>query len=341
MPIATPEQFEAMLDAAGTGGFAFPAVNVSSSETLNAALSGFAEAGSDGIVQLTTGGAAFLSGSRVQDMAAGAEAFACFARRIAERCPVLIGLHTDHCPPALLEAFVSPLLERSRARLGNSEPPLFTSHMFDGSTLGLEDNLAIAAELLDRCRAIGIVLEVECGAVAGEEDGVGGPAERSELYTTTDDLLRVAEVLGTGSRGRYLLAATFGNAHGMRPSGTVELRPAILQDGQAALGSAHPGARFDYVFHGGSGSSAAEFSEAISYGVVKINMDTELQYAFSRAVAGHMFEHYDGVLRLDGGTGDKKAFDPRSWGRKAEEAMAGRVAELCRQFGSASRSLLA
>jgi len=340
MPVASSEQFEAMLDAAGARGFAFPAVNVSSSETLNAALRGFADAGSDGIVQITTGRAAFLSGSRVQDMAAGAEAFACFARTVAAQCPVLIGLHTDHCPSDQLDAFVSPLLERSRARRGNSEPPLFNSHMFDGSTLALEDNLSIAAELLHQCRDVGAVLEVECGAVGGEEDGLACPAGRSDLYTTTDDLLRVADALGTGSRGRYLLAATFGNAHGALPPGSVDLRPSILQDGQAALAVAHPGARFDYVFHGGSGSAAAEFSEAISYGVVKINMDTDLQYAFSRAVAGHMFEHYDGVLRLDGGTGDKKAFDPRSWGRRAEEAMARRVAELCRQFGSAGRSLL-
>jgi fructose-bisphosphate aldolase, class II len=339
MPVATPKEYEAMFDAAAAGGYALAAVNVTSSETLNAALRGFEDAGADGIVQITTGGAGFLSGSRVQDLAAGAEAFAYLARRITERSPVLVGLHTDHCPPEHLEAFVTPLLAESRARLDRGEPPLFNSHMFDGSTLDLEENLTIAARLLETCRQVGAMLEVECGAVGGEEDGIVGASGKSKLYTTNDDLLRVAEVLGTGERGRYLLAATFGNVHGVYAPGHVELRPSILRDGQQALEAKHPGARFDYVFHGGSGSSEAAIREAISYGVVKINVDSELQYAFSRAVADHMSENAE-VLETAGGVGAKAAYDPRSWGRKAEEAMAGRVAELCRQFGSAGMSLI-
>ena len=339
MPVATPDQYERIFDAAAAGGYALAAVNVSSSETLNAALRGFADAGADGIVQITTGAAGFLSGSRTQDMAAGAEAFACFARTVAERSPVFVGLHTDHCPPEHLEAFVTPLLDESLARAERGEPPLFNSHMFDGSTLDLEANLTTSARLLELCRRAGAMLEVECGAIGGEEDGIVGASERSELYTSTEDLLRVAEVLGTGERGRYLLAATFGNVHGVHPPGDVELRPAILREGQEAVAARHPGARFDYVFHGGSGSSLADVEEAISYGVVKVNVDSDLQYAFSRAVAGHMFENYDGVLKTDG-VGAKSSYDPRSWGRKAEEAMAGRVAGLCRQFGSAGKSLI-
>jgi fructose-bisphosphate aldolase class II len=235
----------------------------------------------------------------------------------------------------LVDVFVTPLLDTSRARTRNGLPPLFNSHMFDGSTLGLEDNLRIASKLLHLCRLAGVILEVESGAVGGEEDGVGGAATRTELYTTSADLLRVAEVLGTGSRGRYLLAATFGNAHGIYQPGRVDLRPAILREGQEALAAVHPEARFDYVFHGGSGSAPGEIREAISYGVVKINVDSDLQYAFSRAVAGHMFENYAGV-----GMGEKKSYDPRSWGLRAEEAMAARVSELCQQFGSVGKSLL-
>jgi fructose-bisphosphate aldolase, class II len=252
MPVATADQYEEMFDAAAAGGYAVAAVNVTSSETLNAALRGLEDAGADGIVQITTGGAGFLSGSRVQDMAAGAEAFACFARRIAERSPVLVGLHTDHCPPEHLEAFVTPLLNESLARINRGEAPLFNSHMFDGSTLALEENLNVAAKVLEGCRQVGAMLEVECGAVGGEEDGIVGASGRSELYTSNEDLLRVAEVLGTGERGRYLVAATFGNVHGVYAPGHVELRPRILRDGQQALAARHPGARFDYVFHGAS-----------------------------------------------------------------------------------------
>jgi fructose-bisphosphate aldolase class II len=339
MPVATPDQYEAMFDAAADGGYALAAVNVTSSETLNAALRGFADARADGIVQVTTGAAAFLSGSQVEDMAAGAEAFACYARRVARRSPVLVGLHTDHCPPEHLEAFVEPLLAGSLARADRGEPPLFNSHMFDGSTLPLEENLTIAARLLESCRRVGAILEVECGAVGGEEDGVVGASDRSELFTTSRDLLRVAEVLGTGERGRYLLAATFGNVHGVHPPSDVELRPSILRDGQEALAARQPGARFDYVFHGGSGSNEADVREAISYGVVKLNVDSDLQYAFSSAVAGHMFDNAS-AFTTDGGAGAKSSYDPRSWGRKAEEAMARRVAELCRQFGSAGMSLV-
>jgi fructose-bisphosphate aldolase, class II len=341
MPVPTPDEYERMFDAAAAGGYALAAVNVTSSETLNAALRGFAEAGADGIVQITTGGAAFLAGARIQDMTAGAEAFACFARRVAERSPVLVGLHTDHCPPEHLDAFVTPLLAESLARTRRGGQPLFNSHMFDGSTLDLEENLSISARLLESCRGAGVMLEVECGAVGGDEDGIGGTSGRSRLYTSSDDLLRVAEVLGTGERGRYLLAATFGNVHGVHPPGHVELRPAILRDGQQALAASRPGARFDYVFHGGSGSGEADVAAAISYGVVKVNVDSDLQYAFSRAVAEHMFENYAGVLRADGGVGVKSAYDPRSWGRRAEEAMAGQVADLCRRFGSAGKSLIA
>jgi fructose-bisphosphate aldolase, class II len=341
MPIASPEQYRELIDAAREGLYACPAVNVSSSETLNAAVRGFADAGSDGIVQISTGGAEFASGGAVKDMALGAKALAEYARVLADRYPVLIALHTDHCPPDKLDRFLRPLLAESVERRARGEEPLFGSHMFDGSSLPLEENLAIAAELLEQCAAADVILEVECGVVGGEEDGVSAEGTpREKLYTTTEDLLRVADVLGTGEKGRYLLAATFGNVHGVYAPGHVKLRPTVLRDGQEALVAAYGAdASFDYVFHGGSGSAPEEITKAVGYGVVKLNVDTDMQYAYSRAIAGHMFENYDGVLKVDGGTGDKKAFDPRVWGRKGEEAMAARVAQACENLHSAGRSL--
>ena len=340
MPIATPAQYGEMLDAAKVGGYAFPAVNVSSSGTLNAAVRGFADAGSDGIVQVSTGGGEFASGL-AKDMALGAEALATFARVVAERAPVLIALHTDHCPADKLDAYMRPLLAISLERKGDGLGPLFNSHMFDGSALPLEENLEIASTLLDRCVDADIVLEVECGVVGGEEDGISGEdAPREKLYTTSEDMLRVAEVLGTGERGRYLLAATFGNVHGVYAPGSVKLRPEVLREGQEALAGRYgPDISFDFVFHGGSGSEPEKIAEAVSYGVVKMNVDTDTQYAFTRPIAGHMMACYDGVLKLDGGVGDKKAYDPRAWGRKGEASMAARIVRACDELGSAGKSI--
>ena len=342
MPIATHAQYVEMIDAAKAGRFAFPAVNVSSSETLNAALQGFAEAGSDGIVQVSTGGGEFASGL-AKDMSLGAQALATFAKVVGGRCPVLVGLHTDHCTADKLDGYLRPLLAISLERRRRGESPLFNSHMFDGSTLPLDENLEIASALLDECVEADIILEVECGVVGGEEDGVSGEDAPSEkLYTTPEDLLRVAEVLGTGERGRYLLAATFGNVHGVYAPGSVKLRPEVLLEGQKALAGRYgEGVSFDFVFHGGSGSEPEMIAEAVSYGVVKMNVDTDAQYAFTRPIAGHMLEAYSGVLKVDGGVGDKKAYDPRAWGRKGEASMAARVVQACEELGSAGKSIAA
>ena len=338
MPLASPQQYAEMLDAARAGRYAFPAVNVTSSQTLNAALTGFADARSDGIVQVTVGGAGYLSGGgRPVD---GARALAAMASELARRVPVAVALHTDHCPPSQVAGFLDPLIAASAAREAAGAPPLFASHMFDGSSLPLEENLAQARRLLERCRAAGVVLELEVGAVGGEEDGIGGATD-DRLYTTTADLLRTAEVLGTGEHGRYLLAATFGNVHGLPAAGRVALRPEILRDGQVALADRVPGGRFDYVFHGSSGTRDEDLRAAVDYGVVKVNLDTEAQYAYTRAAAGHMFSEYDGVLMLDGGAGRKGAYDPRAWGAKAEAAMAARVSGACVTLGSAGRALAA
>jgi fructose-bisphosphate aldolase class II len=328
-----------MLDGAAAGRYAFPAINVTSSQTLNAAMRGFAEAGSDGIVQVTVSGARYLSGA-AEDGLTGARGVSALGRELAARYPVAVALHTDHCPPEHADTFLRPLLADSRGRVERGEEPLFHSHMFDGSTLPLGENLRLSAELLDQCHALGIVLEVECGVVGGEEDGVGDEGASSDrLYTTREDLLEVADALGTGSRGRYLLAATFGNVHGVYAPGHVKLRPEILADGQEALEQAHPGARFQYVFHGSSGSSPEELRAAVDNGVVKVNLDSEAQYAFTRAAAEHMVAHRDGVLAPEPALGDKRAYDPRAWGARAEAAMAERVAQACEQLGSAGRSI--
>ena len=329
MPIATPEIYAQMLDTAKERGFAYPAINVTSSQTLNAALRGFADAGSDGIVQVSTGGAEYLSGSSVKDMVTGAVALAEFAHVVAAKYPVHIALHTDHCPKDKLDGYMRPLVEVSAQRVARGQRPLFQSHMWDGSAVPLDENLRIAAELLAACAAAHIVMEMEIGVVGGEEDGVVGEMNE-KLYTTPADALATAEAVGLGERGRYLLAATFGNVHGVYKPGHVKLRPAVLKEIQEAVGAKYGKDKpFNLVFHGGSGSALEEIREAISYGVVKMNVDTDAQYAFTRPVAGHMFANYDGVLKVDGDVGNKKVYDPRSWGKSAEAGMAARVTQAC------------
>jgi fructose-bisphosphate aldolase class II len=339
MPIATPEVYAAMLDAAKEGSFAYPAINVSSSQTLNAALQGFTEAGSDGIVQVSTGGAEYLSGPTVKNMVTGAVALAEYAHEVAKNYPINLALHTDHCPKEKLDGYVRPLLAISTERVQGGGLPLFQSHMWDGSAVPLEENLSIAEELLALASAAKVILEIEVGVVGGEEDGVS--AEINEkLYTTVEDGLRTVEVLGTGEKGRYIAALTFGNVHGVYKPGAVKLRPEVLKEIQEEVGAKIGRERpFDLVFHGGSGSSLEEIRAAVDYGVIKMNIDTDTQYAFTRQVAGHMFTNYDGVLKVDGEVGSKKAYDPRGWGKLAEAGMSKRVVEACEDLRSAGTSL--
>ncbi|MEN3357897.1 MAG: fructose-bisphosphate aldolase, class [Mycobacteriales bacterium] len=339
MPIASPEVYIEMLDRAKADGFAYPAINVTSSQTLNAALRGFADAGSDGIVQVSTGGAEFLAGTHVKEMVTGAVALAEFAHVAAAKYAVNVALHTDHCPKDKLDSYVRPLLALSQERVSAGGAPLFQSHMWDGSAVGLEENLQIAADLLGLAAKANVVLEIEIGVVGGEEDGVVGEINE-KLYSTPDDAQRVADLLGTGEKGRYLLAATFGNVHGVYKPGNVKLRPEILRDIQQAVGAKlgidKP---FALVFHGGSGSALEEIREAVSYGVVKMNVDTDTQYAFTRPIVDHMFTKYLGVLKVDGDVGDKKAYDPRGYLKKAEVGMAERVTLACQDLLSAGRSI--
>ncbi len=344
MPIATPEVYAEMLARAKEHSFAFPAINCTSSETINAAIKGFADAGSDGIIQFSTGGAEFGSGLGIKDMVTGSVALAEFAHVVAAKYDITVALHTDHCPKDKLDGFVRPLLAISAERVARGENPLFQSHMWDGSAVPIDENLQIAQELLKLTSAANIILEVEIGVVGGEEDGV--EAEINEkLYTSSEDFEKTIDALGSGENGKYLLAATFGNVHGVYKPGNVKLKPEVLAEGQkvaaAKLGLAEGSKPFDFVFHGGSGSLKSEIEDSLRYGVVKMNVDTDTQYAFTRPVAGHMFANYDGVLKIDGEVGNKKVYDPRSYLKKAEASMTQRVIEACNDLHSTGRSVSA
>jgi fructose-bisphosphate aldolase class II len=344
MPIASPEAYAEMLRKAKEGGYAFPAINCTSSETINAAIKGFADAGSDGIIQFSTGGAEFGSGLGVKDMVVGAVALAEFAHVVAAKYPVTVALHTDHCPKDKLDTYVRPLLAISQERVNAGKNPLFQSHMWDGSAVPIDENLAIAQELLAAATKTKIILEIEIGVVGGEEDGV--EAEINEkLYTSPEDFEKTIDALGAGEKGSYLLAATFGNVHGVYKPGNVKLRPEVLAEGQrvasAKLGLPAGSKPFDFVFHGGSGSLKSEIEDSLKYGVVKMNVDTDTQYAFTRPVAGHMFSNYDGVLKIDGEVGNKKVYDPRSYLKKAEASMVERVIQAVADLGASGKSISA
>jgi fructose-bisphosphate aldolase class II len=339
MPIATPDQYAEMLNKAKTGGFAYPAFNVSSSQSINAVLQGLTEAGSDGILQVTTGGADYFAGHTVKNRASGALAFAAFVHAVADNYPITVALHTDHCPQGALGDFVLPLIAASEDEVKAGRNPIFQSHMWDGSALALGENLTVATDVLKRTRAINAILEVEIGAVGGEEDGVQADVNEN-LYTTLDDAVKMVEAIGLGEQGRYMAALTFGNVHGVYQPGNVKLRPELLKDIQSGLAAKFGTADLplDLVFHGGSGSTDAEIAEAVRNGVVKMNIDTDTQYAFTRSIADYMLKNYDKVIKVDGEVGNKKVYDPRAWGKIAESAMAARVVDATRQLGSAGHS---
>ena len=339
MPIASPEVYAQMLDRAKAGQFAYPAINCTSSQTIVAAIRGFAEAESDGIVQVSWGGAEFASGQTVKDMVAGAAALAEFAHSIAKHYSVNIALHTDHCPKEQLPGFMEPLLKISQERVAKGLEPLFQSHMWDGSAVPLKENMEISKRMLDESVKARTILEIEIGVVGGEEDGIEATHD-AKLFSSAEDGIATAEALGLGERGRYLVAATFGNVHGVYKPGNVKLTPSILKDIQDAVGAKYSKDKpFDLVFHGGSGSLLSEIREALDYGVVKMNIDTDTQYAFTRPIADHMFKNYDGVLKIDGEVGIKKIYDPRAYGKVAEAGMAARVTRGCEDLRSSGTKI--
>ncbi len=339
MPIATPEKYAEMLDAAKAGSFAFPAINITSSQSLNAAIAGFAEAGSDGIVQVSTGGAEYASGPTIKHMVTGAVALAEYAHVVAKNYPVNIVLHTDHCQKEKLDTYVRPLIAISQERVDRGEDPLFQSHMWDGSAVPMEENLQIADQLL-----------------ALTSEGPPDPRDRGRRGRWRRGRRRRRDQRQALHHRRGRPA----HHRGARPGreGPLHHRADLRQRArrvQAGLGEAasrgaqgDPGRRrrqvrqekpFDLVFHGGSGSTPQEISDAVDYGVVKMNVDTDTQYAFTRPVAGWMLSNYDGVLKIDGEVGNKKMYDPRAWGKAAEAGMAARVVEACENLRSAGKTI--
>jgi fructose-bisphosphate aldolase class II len=329
-----------MLDAAQQGDYAYPAINCTSIISLNAAFKAFADMKSDGIIQFSTGAGQFASGVNNKNAAFGSIVLAEVAHRLAEQYPVLVALNTDHCPPKQADTFLRPLIEETARRRAAGQNNLFQNHMLDASNLPLAENMALSQTFLKLCAANEIILEVEAGVVGGEEDGASGSHDTpsDKLYTTPEDMVAVYEALH--AIGRFSFAATFGNVHGHYKPGAVKLRPEILRDGQAAVVAKHgAAARMDLVFHGGSGSPLEQIRETLGYGVVKMNIDTDTQYAFTRPIADHMLKNYDGVMMIDGEVGNKKAYDPRAYLKKAEEGMAARVARGCSDLLSAGKTL--
>lgn len=339
MPVATPQQYAEMIDAAQKGNYAYPAINVTSLATINGALKAFSESGSDGIIQVSTGGGSFASGLSVADEAFGAIVLAEAVHLLAEKHDVLIALHTDHCHPQKVDGFLRPLLDASRKRIAEGKGPLFQSHMFDGSVIDLDANMKISADLLKECAELNIILEVEAGCVGGEEDGHDTsdlPAEK--LYTTTEDMIQVYETLAP--IGRFMFAATFGNVHGAYKPGSVKLKPTILRDGQAAVTAKHGAvSQMDFVFHGGSGSELSDIRETLEYGVIKMNIDTDTQYAFTRPIVTHICESIESVLKIDGEVGVKGKYDPRSYLKKGEQGLCERMKEACDDLLSTGKSI--
>ncbi|MCB0334912.1 MAG: class II fructose-bisphosphate aldolase, partial [Bdellovibrionales bacterium] len=289
MPVPNTEQYLEMLDNAKVNKFAFPAINVSNIVTANAAIAAFAESKSDGIVQLSIGAAKFASGTHIANPVMGAASIADHVHRMAKDLDVFIALHTDHCQAEEL-AWVNGLIDLSKERRKSGQAVLFNGHMFDGSALALDKNMEVARPLLEKCKDVGIVLEVEAGIVGGEEDGAATTDSTEKLYTSPEDMLYVADQLFP-IKGRFMFAATFGNVHGIYKPGNVKLTPSILKDGQAAVAEKFGGSNcFDLVFHGGSGSPVEQIHETLEYGVVKMNVDTATQFAFSQPIAKHMKE---------------------------------------------------
>lgn len=341
MPVVDYKKYCQMLDNAKKNKFAYPAINVTSEVSANACLEAFAELKCDGIIQVSTGGGEFASGAMLKDAALGAISIANHVHLVAEKYDINVALHTDHCPAKKVDPFLMPLIEESRKRVKAGLKPLFNSHMFDGSELPLKENMDKAVELLKLCNELGIILEVEAGVVGGEEDGVNNEgAPKEKLYTTPADMVEVHRRLSEVKGAKFMFAATFGNVHGVYKPGNVKLRPDILKQGQDAVVSKYgPEASFYLVFHGGSGTALSEIRETLDYGVIKMNVDTDTQYAFTRPLVDHFFKNYDGVLKVEGEVGNKKMYDPRTYLKKSEESMKERVKQAAKDLRAEGTTL--
>eukprot|EP00439_Symbiodinium_sp_Y106_P089476 s1_g2012.t1 len=347
--VQTGADYIALVEACKAGGYALPAVNVVNTQSVNAVLEAAAKAKSDIIIQLSGGGAQFYAGKGIKDgekaKVLGAISAAEHVHRVAEAYGVCAVLHTDHANRALIP-WVDALIDAGEERFKATGKPLFSSHMLDLSEESLEDNLAECERLLKRLAPIGMSLEIELGVTGGEEDGVGkdlDEVDNDKLYTQPDEVLTAYRRLAP--LGHFSVAAAFGNVHGVYKPGNVKLRPEILKASQEAVSKAentagdHP---LHFVFHGGSGSEKAKITEAVGYGVFKMNIDTDTQFAFAERVGQYVDENTNAFkYQIDPETDEpyKKKYDPRAWLRKGEEGIVDRLLIACDDLGSTGKSL--
>jgi fructose-bisphosphate aldolase class II len=346
--VVTGADYIRLVRACKSGGYALPAVNVSGTNTINAALEAAARHKSDIIIQMSGGGAQFFAGRGIADAATartlGAISAANHVHEVAAAYGICVALHTDHADRKLLP-WVDALLARSEETFARTGRPLFSSHMIDLSEEPIESNLAECERVLTRMARIGMSLEIELGVTGGEEDGVGTDLDQldnAKLYTQPEDVLTAWRWL---SRiGHFSIAAAFGNVHGVYAPGNVKLRPEILDASQrlAQREEGLEGNPFDFVFHGGSGSDPSDIRRAIAFGVFKMNIDTDIQFAFAQGVGGYVAQHPNAFrFQLDPESGKplKKAYDPREWLRAGEKQIVDRLAQAFEELGSAGRTV--
>jgi len=343
------EDYAALVQKCKDGGYALPAVNVVSTNSINAVMEAAAKNRSDVIIQFSNSGAQFYAGKGLEDgfgaKVLGAVSAAKHVQLLAEHYGICVVLHTDHANRGLVP-WVEALVEESRKNIAKEGVPLYSSHMLDLSEEPIDDNLETCARVLKDMTPLGMSLEIELGVTGGEEDGVGADVgddfENPSLYTQPEDVLKAYDLLTP--LGHFSVAASFGNVHGVYKPGNVKLRPEILRNSQDLVISARSTAAnpLNFVFHGGSGSEKAKIEEAVGYGAFKMNIDTDTQFAFSEAVGAYVNEHPDAFkwqVHPETGTPFKKQYDPRVWLRKAEQALVARLDEAFVDLGSRGKSL--
>lgn len=349
--VVTGADYLTLVAACKRGQYALPAVNVTSSHTINAVLESAAKNKSDVIVQLSNGGAQYYAGQGFPDgdkaKVLGAVSAARHVHLLAEYYGVCVVLHTDHANKKLIP-WVEGLLDYSEANFKETGKPLFSSHMLDLSEEPIDWNLQECARVLKRMAPLGMCLEIELGVTGGEEDGIGGEfdesADNSKLYTQPEDVLQAYDTLA--SLGTFSVAASFGNVHGVYKPGNVKLRPEILKNSQDLVSKTHStGANpLDLVFHGGSGSDKAQITETLGYGVFKMNIDTDTQFAFAEGLGRFYDKHpkaFKYQLDPDDGAPLKKFYDPRKWMREAEKGLVDRLGEAFNDLGATGKSIAA
>jgi fructose-bisphosphate aldolase, class II len=344
--VVTGADYRTLVQSCKAGGYALPAVNVVNTSTINAVMEAAARNKSDVIVQLSNGGAEFYAGKGLSNKdtarVMGAISAAQHVHLLAEHYGVCVVLHTDHANRKLLP-WIDALIAGGETHFEQKGKPLFSSHMIDLSEEPLQDNLNTCAPILARIAKIGMSLEIELGVTGGEEDGVGSDhVDNARLYTQPEDVLTAYNLLGP--IGHFSVAASFGNVHGVYAPGNVKLRPEILKSSQDLIQKTHGLGHnpLDLVFHGGSGSEKDKIAESLKYGVFKMNIDTDTQFAFAepvgRYVANNMraFQHQ---IDPESGKPYKKEYDPRVWLRAGEEGVIARLTEAFTDLGSVGKSL--